>query len=184
MRQLVCLAALVALCLMPALAQAADGINTYTNNSGGYSLAYPDGWRVLVDWDRSVKIADKSGESVNVKIVNSYYDKTKTLETMSQSQISDLTLGLVQNMRAHPPAGMLDFTVDDFGITSVGGQKAVYIATTAEWDNAGKTRPSKCVLYYLLRKGDLYVISTDAVPATADSFKPTFQKFLDSFKFL
>jgi len=185
MRQVVCLVALVALCLMPVQAQAADGIKTYTSSNGGYSLAYPNGWRVFDgDADHSVHITDKSGEAVDVKILAEYFDKTKTVDAMSQSELSDFTLALVQAMHAHQPEGMLDFAVDDFGVTRVGNQKAVYIATTAQWDNSGKTRQSKYVLYCLLHKGDLFVVITESVPAVADSFKPTFQKSLDSFKFL
>lgn len=185
MRQLICLAALVALCLLPLQAEAADGIRTYGNRNGGYSVAYPEGWRAVVgDWNRSVNIVDNSGESLSVIVIVAFYDKSKTVDTMSQSEISDFTLSLVQGMHLHLPAGMTDFTVDDFGIVLVGGRKAVYVATTAEWDNAGKSRQSKNTCYYLLRDGDLYVIATDAVPAAAGSFKAVFQKSLDSFKFL
>jgi hypothetical protein len=185
MRQLVCLAVLVALCIVPLQTEAADGTKTYSNRNGGYSLTFPDNMRVEVgDWNYSINITDKNGEAISVKVLGGYFDSTKTIETMSQSEISDFTLGMVQNIHVHPPVGMLDFTVDDFGVTRLGSQKAVYIASTAEWDNAGKTRQSKYAVYCLLRKGDLYIITTDAPLAAADGFKTTFQKTLDSFKLL
>lgn len=144
------------------------GAAPYVQEPWGFSIEFPEGWRVEEDRHQALFIACAPGEGVeSISILVEEIPQGMTLEEYYSEGVKELE----QSVEA--------FHIEEAGTSELGGKRAKWILLTG---CVGGEALKSLQTFTIVQKR-LYIVTCTALPSTYARYQPLFQDSLHSLYF-
>lgn len=145
--------------------------NTYKNNTYGFRIIFPDGWKVKGE-NKRFGAESNDGSSIYIEI-----NDTQDLTGYSAN---DLTADdLVEILRTQ----YKDATIFEKSYTVVDNLAALYVRYKCTVTSAGKSDNYTLIHYYIIFQGNLFILQGMTPSSNYESVRETMVRALESFQF-
>ncbi|HLN89142.1 MAG TPA: DcrB-related protein [Candidatus Binatia bacterium] len=146
-----------------------SSVYAYDNTQYGFSITAPTGWTTSEGVSGTVVIfygptMTETGTDVNINIA-----VTSTTETLSEA---------ISSMKTDYPTSFSDYSLVSESNRNIGGLSSYELVYT--FTDSGNTYKQKQVV--LIENGQGFIITCTAIPSNYDSYLPTFEQSIQTFR--